>query len=818
MADIDPQLIAALNEAYRTGAISSAQLGTGLANLGGEFKKFASVNIKNVADGLTSLHKEVKGGTKNFKDIGSELQYYKKQLNNAADGKEKEAAQVKLGILAQKAYQDSLASGAKEIGVVLVKGLYDYYKRQVMTGVRGLQGDGSPFQVAADLQREAIDSVASTAGQLGSTIGKVGQGLMMIPHPAAMVVGALMNIGGGILESGAKEAAELLKFKLEVVSKELEKSYKSFQQATAAGALFAGGMTELRNVGLAAGLTQEQFSKVIADNSSSLASFGGDVTEGGKKLSRVISNYDKDTKKQLLNLGISVEDQAQGVADYMSMLQRTGNLRGQSDAQLAEESKNYMVQLKAIASFTGEDAKKAEARAKQAAAQGAVAAKLQDLGPEAAAKFNAAIKLLPESQQKAAQQMLAFGKIIDPELAMTLGPASTQLLSGVISDVKDANVTAEGAQQNFYKTLDELSPALQSEGKKMAEIFGTVALANGQYANQSSIAADVLALANKNLRKTAEGGGGELSALDKAKLALATQDKLTNGVSDSVVALQEMKEALQDDLTPAIQNFAVDVPDILEAFREKMRNLGMMGDRTQPALTQPAQNVVNSSNALRSAVGLSPTSMTPKEAAAVERATERFNNSLTGELSNWITSWGKEKPKPNAQSPEILGPMADGGIASGPKSGFLANLHGTEAVVPLPNGRSIPIDMSSMAESLKSLLVPLPNGRSTPIDMSSMAERLGSLFGKKDNSIDEDFKRQLLENNNLVITALKQMQEIYTKSMETTKLVSSTIAADSEASAALLEAMNAVVGVLEDSKYELQDQSSSLKKLYDVTA
>ena len=34
-----------------------------------------------------------------------------------------------------------------------------------------------------------------------------------------------------------------------------------------------------------------------------------------------------------------------------------------------------------------------------------------------------------------------------------------------------------------------------------------------------------------------------------------------------------------------------------------------------------------------------------------------------------------------------------GGIASGPQSGYPAMLHGTEAVVPLPNGRSIPVEI-----------------------------------------------------------------------------------------------------------------------------
>ena len=38
--------------------------------------------------------------------------------------------------------------------------------------------------------------------------------------------------------------------------------------------------------------------------------------------------------------------------------------------------------------------------------------------------------------------------------------------------------------------------------------------------------------------------------------------------------------------------------------------------------------------------------------------------------------------------------FAGGGVADGPDSGYAATLHGTEAVVPLPNGRSIPVEMS----------------------------------------------------------------------------------------------------------------------------
>ena len=40
-----------------------------------------------------------------------------------------------------------------------------------------------------------------------------------------------------------------------------------------------------------------------------------------------------------------------------------------------------------------------------------------------------------------------------------------------------------------------------------------------------------------------------------------------------------------------------------------------------------------------------------------------------------------------------------GGIAKGPGSGYPAILHGTEAVVPLPNGKSIPVDMKGAGQN-----------------------------------------------------------------------------------------------------------------------
>jgi hypothetical protein len=43
--------------------------------------------------------------------------------------------------------------------------------------------------------------------------------------------------------------------------------------------------------------------------------------------------------------------------------------------------------------------------------------------------------------------------------------------------------------------------------------------------------------------------------------------------------------------------------------------------------------------------------------------------------------------------------MAAGGVLKGPTSGYPVTMHGTEAVVPLPNGKSIPVDMKGVGQN-----------------------------------------------------------------------------------------------------------------------
>jgi hypothetical protein len=75
---------------------------------------------------------------------------------------------------------------------------------------------------------------------------------------------------------------------------------------------------------------------------------------------------------------------------------------------------------------------------------------------------------------------------------------------------------------------------------------------------------------------------------------------------------------------------------------------------------------------------------------------------------------------------------AGGGVASGPGSGYLAKLHGTEAIVPLGNDRSIPVQLSGAQSNTVNVAVNI-SGQSSNVsatgagDAGALGRSIGGL-------------------------------------------------------------------------------------------
>jgi len=67
--------------------------------------------------------------------------------------------------------------------------------------------------------------------------------------------------------------------------------------------------------------------------------------------------------------------------------------------------------------------------------------------------------------------------------------------------------------------------------------------------------------------------------------------------------------------------------------------------------------------------------------------------------------------------------FAGGGVASGPQSGYLATLHGNEAVVPLGNDKSIPVKFDKGAGNVSNITVNVSAGGQQQTTTAKAGER-----------------------------------------------------------------------------------------------
>ena len=118
--------------------------------------------------------------------------------------------------------------------------------------------------------------------------------------------------------------------------------------------------------------------------------------------------------------------------------------------------------------------------------------------------------------------------------------------------------------------------------------------------------------------------------------------------------------------------------------------------------------------------------------AAIEKNTLAQSGSLIGGKTGGVFSGGAK-----------MAGYSSGGVARGSRAGYPVELHGTEAVVPLPNGRSIPVEMSGGAGQQNNVTVNVAvdnQGGAT----SSTGGISGDQAAKFGNAISEAVKKELL--------------------------------------------------------------------------
>jgi hypothetical protein len=672
---------------------------------------------------MVNLGRSVKRGEAGYK----EQQQLLKQLNDAieesieshGDATERKRLLEQKEEVARQAYQQNFKEQAQEFG----KGVGEATRTastQIVTSagqfVKGLQAGSSGTELSAGLMNTAIDVASAGAGALAKGITGAGAAIAAIPTPWTAAIGTLVSGVGALANAAQETAAKLAKFGVEVAAKEVEKTVKAFNSMSASGAMFADGMTGMRASAHAAGLTVEQFSQVVKGSSAQLASSGMSVAEAAQYTGKVLAAGGGKMQQSLLKLGYGFEEQGALVADVMQAMRGSaaGPLKA-TEAQVAEQTQKYAENLRVIAAITGEDAKKRQDEARQASANIAFQAELAKMGPEQRAGIESAMQNMTDQQRKNFVDMMVYGTIINKT-----GAIMAAQMPSVAEFTQDQVRDARAGVLDGRRTLENQKKHAEQNQRELLALGATIGKAG--LAGVGGAAGELSEAMGRELPQigkfTAEG-------ITAAEEAAAKQKEATDGLTNSVVGAEEqaqkLKVALEETLTPAIKNFAAISAQMLKGVQDMMNELGFgVGgkalEQAQTEQTQTAQEAKSirseeKPTAWQEATGQKSAQLT----AAEDKARAAYQERLKVDKE-----FAKKEEEYKRWRDEQSSPMfADGGIARGPTTGFAATLHGTEAVVPLPDGKTIPVNINTSSGAKDALM----EGKSIPVQLAMSMEK-----------------------------------------------------------------------------------------------
>lgn len=612
--------------------------------------------LEDLIDDVESLDEEAKRTRTTFKSIGSDLKDFGMNLG-------KTAANVSVSFM--KSY-DAMAESPIKVGASLINTMVDITAEISKIAIAGTTG------LAGGLLKW-IPYIGDSAGALADRAKELGQGFVTL-------------------------SATMAKFANQILANEFEKRVTALKNFYGAGASFSGGLTEMATIANDSGLGILAFSNVIKASREDITNLGLSASEATKLLSGGLNKLATTTgrsgnrlREELLAIGVSYEEQGQIMAQYMAITKASGDRRVRTDTEVAQGTVEYAKHLKVLTDLTGQNARAAAEEAKKAMLRGDILAQLR--GTEEADKFMETLKYLPEDAKLGFMEFVSTGgkfvRDTATNIAMTQNKELGKLYQGAYQNIKDPSKKLGDAMNFVWDQTGRVGEA----SRKSADQTLPFALTMQALSGDTARAAQMMNSFNQVFRDP----GQYAKSLDATnKQSLAT-DEVTKGyvkATDSVVNFQIQMEKLATQLLP-------DYADMIAKTTKE--TLEIVGDSIKMLKGEMSMKEFGAKYA---GIGESKQTFAQPGTPGFPQLSQNPFMPLVGgpDITNL---------KAPEVSPKDKG-KAKGGVSSGPLSGYQEILHGTEAVVPLPDNRTIPVSLDS--SSLTSAI-------------NSQTEYLGKLLG-----------------------------------------------------------------------------------------
>jgi cell division septum initiation protein DivIVA len=492
-------------------------------------------------------------------------------LQNAAS----EATLVRLvELLEQQNVKNRGGAGSTTAASQQTTRLQELYNRSLKQSDKELSTlEKSSKKASGALSNLAKDAASMLKGLVNQIDRTVSSGLSLAFSSATPKITELTDTLGNALGPAGNT--------IKTLGSLLQETITDFKDLSQSGADLGNSLLDVKRRAVEAGLSVENFKKVVVDNSAGLATFGGTVGQGAARFAKINGALEKQFGPALSRLGISMDEAAENTASYMILQQRLGRLNSMSSDQITQGAMRYNLELDKLARATGVQRKEieknnqtlqTEARFKatlakldadQSAAISAEIGKLEKLDPSG--RLANALKdiigsggrTLTEGSQMLALAMRDAGvditKIgreifkgnanaineIAPAFAK-LGESGSKLSDGQLDLVGIAEtlgkqipttfaILARGAQdtfKNLQNAVNEQTGAINNTGKNMADVDRVLQNAKNSLNTALMPVLEQLNVAGANLLTQLQPGGPLLSSIEQYSQGVA--NSLTN--------------------------------------------------------------------------------------------------------------------------------------------------------------------------------------------------------------------------------------------------------------------------------------------------
>ena len=488
-----------------------------------------------------------------------------------------------------------------------------------------------------------------------------------------------------------------------------------FKELASVGFIAGEGVGSFSTKILDSGMSFAQFDKLVKESGDDLRAIGGSATQGARQVLRLRKAM-MGQEEQFQRLGYDFEELSPLVAEYAGNLARGASEINISDQELINQTASYAKNLRMVSDLTGQSAKQLKEESEAAATEAKNQAYLMELersGRSGASKTFGDIattlkQIAPGYDELFKDYNTQYGTAMSTTTGMlqSNNPAMAKVLKEMTDGIANGTINQSNAQDILIQKIKENQAGITSGMDTTARLAQAGVEGTERFGIMNRELNNIFATDLPALKKNLEDAG-------------KNRDELTQGI----VTLQKANQAVaqaQNELATALGKAGVDygvigaVDAAASAFRSVTRAVReFAGDFSSERVTaaQGAASRVGEGG-LMQAAGTRGTTRggrggvsniirytdQERQQNADYRALDKLSDAELSDLglkrtvknglfgSDWFGDTVFEKK------------MARGGIIPnmGPEGmGITAGDGVAEAVVPLPDGRSIPVSMDS---------------------------------------------------------------------------------------------------------------------------